>query len=56
MEQLIPYLTNAVVAEWAIVPIVTLQNPVENLSRKVEAIIKKRGGGASLKWDVYLQV
>ena len=40
----VPDLTNALVTEWKQVPIAMFQHLVENLPRRVEAVIAARGG------------
>jgi len=40
----VPDLTNTLLEEWSKIPINTLLNPVENLPRRVEAVIAAKVG------------
>jgi len=40
----VPDLTNTLLGEWSKIPINTLLNPVENLPRRVEAVIAAKVG------------
>ena len=54
----VPDLTNALLDEWAKIPTDRLQNLVESLPRRVEAVVAAKGGTnfilmpGNLEWDV----